>query len=77
MSSWVDKALCRSLFVRPQWWDLALDNNARMSEDNAEAIRICGTCDVQPECLAHAINTNELYGIWGGTTPQQRLGATR
>jgi WhiB family transcriptional regulator, redox-sensing transcriptional regulator len=33
---------------------------------------ICRSCAAQPECLATAIATGEVYGIWGGFTPRER-----
>lgn len=38
----------------------------------AIAKRICGGCDVQDECLAYAIETNQVAGIWGGFTEDER-----
>lgn len=36
------------------------------------AKKYCGTCPVQRECATYAIVANELYGIWGGLTSNQR-----
>lgn len=36
------------------------------------ALAICRGCDVQPECLAAALNAGECEGIWGATTPRER-----
>ena len=36
------------------------------------ARRICRNCPVQAECLDFALNQENLYGIWGATTPNQR-----
>jgi WhiB family transcriptional regulator, redox-sensing transcriptional regulator len=37
-----------------------------------KAQRICARCEVQRECLEFALNTGETYGVWGGTTPEER-----
>ena len=37
-----------------------------------EAKAICATCPVRATCLAFAIETNQEYGIWGGTTEDER-----
>lgn len=34
--------------------------------DVARAKAICGTCEIQPECLQGAIDRGEEHGIWGG-----------
>lgn len=33
---------------------------------------ICGPCPVRAQCLAHAINTGENHGIWGGVLESKR-----
>jgi WhiB family redox-sensing transcriptional regulator len=37
-----------------------------------EARRICDGCQVRQQCLDFAMQTGETYGIWGGTTPEER-----
>jgi WhiB family transcriptional regulator, redox-sensing transcriptional regulator len=36
------------------------------------AKRICGACGVRESCLEYAIEANEEYGVWGGTSPRER-----
>ena len=43
----------------------------------AKAQRICGRCTVRRECLEFAMNSREVHGIWGGTTPEERVRARR
>jgi WhiB family redox-sensing transcriptional regulator len=38
-----------------------------------EAKSICWGCPVADECLEYAIESNQTYGIWGGTTEQERV----
>jgi len=38
----------------------------------ARAKVICGGCPVRQECLEFALAHDQLYGIWGGTTPEDR-----
>jgi WhiB family transcriptional regulator, redox-sensing transcriptional regulator len=38
----------------------------------ARAKTICARCQVQRECLEFAIAHHQAYGIWGGTTPEDR-----
>jgi len=32
----------------------------------------CGTCPVQQQCLDFALKTRQEFGIWGGTTEDER-----
>jgi len=43
----------------------------------AKAKAICETCKVKTECLEFAIQINERYGIWGGTTEEERQSIKR
>ena len=36
------------------------------------AQKMCQTCPVIKECAAFAVANGELYGVWGGLTPNQR-----
>ncbi|MDQ1436794.1 MAG: WhiB family transcriptional regulator, redox-sensing transcriptional regulator [Acidimicrobiaceae bacterium] len=37
-----------------------------------QAKAICARCPVRDTCLAFAIETNQEYGVWGGTTEDER-----
>jgi WhiB family redox-sensing transcriptional regulator len=43
----------------------------------AEASDACGGCPVRAECLERALRLNISYGIFGGTTPEQRQSMRR
>ena len=43
----------------------------------AKAQQICAGCAVRQQCLDFAMQTREPSGIWGGTTPEDRLRAHR
>ena len=43
----------------------------------ARAKMICAGCQVRQECLEFALAHDQVYGIWGGTTPQDRQRARR
>ena len=34
---------------------------------------LCASCPVVDDCLAFALETNQIDGIWGGTTPAERV----
>ena len=38
----------------------------------AAAKAVCATCAVQAQCLEFAIATNQEYGVWGGTSEEER-----
>lgn len=42
------------------------------AEPAREALALCAVCPVQTECLSHALTFPEEYGVWGGTTEQER-----
>lgn len=43
--------------------------NKREQEYNAK--QICASCPISAECLQFAVD-NQLMGIWGGTTDEER-----
>jgi WhiB family transcriptional regulator, redox-sensing transcriptional regulator len=43
----------------------------------AEAKAVCAGCPVRRECLAFALGTEQVHGIWGGTTARERVIAQR
>jgi WhiB family transcriptional regulator, redox-sensing transcriptional regulator len=43
----------------------------------ARAKAICAGCTVRLECLEFAMTHDQVYGIWGGTTPEDRQRARR
>ena len=41
-------------------------------EANSPARAICAACPVREPCLEYALEANEKYGIWAGTTEDER-----
>jgi WhiB family transcriptional regulator, redox-sensing transcriptional regulator len=41
-------------------------------EQVAEAKEVCARCQVRPECLAFALRTRQVHGVWGGMSEQER-----
>jgi WhiB family redox-sensing transcriptional regulator len=37
-----------------------------------QAVKICDACPVKEVCLEYALGNDEVWGIWGGLTPNQR-----
>ena len=46
-------------------------------EQTARAQAICAACQVRRECLAFALQTGQIHGIWGGTTEHERAAERR
>jgi WhiB family transcriptional regulator, redox-sensing transcriptional regulator len=47
------------------------------SKDITRALSICESCPVKRQCLEFAMRTGESSGIWGGTTPEERIRVLR
>ena len=41
------------------------------------AKRICHECEVRDLCLQYALETNQVTGVWGGTTEEERRSVRR
>ncbi len=41
------------------------------SEAEADALAMCSICPAQEACLAYAVQTRQLFGIWGGRTQRE------
>ena len=39
------------------------------------ALRLCGECPFRVPCAQYAVDTDQRYGIWGGTTERKREAA--
>ncbi|MDR1448000.1 MAG: WhiB family transcriptional regulator [Candidatus Ancillula sp.] len=42
-----------------------------------DAKRVCGECTVKGQCLAFAIENDQRFGIWGGTSERERRSIRR
>jgi WhiB family transcriptional regulator, redox-sensing transcriptional regulator len=71
---WRSAAACRS--ADPDLF-FPISDSGPAREQAAKAKAICATCRVRRECLAFALRTGQVYGIWGGTTEHERATARR
>lgn len=71
---WRSAAACRS--ADPELF-FPISHSGKSLEQVAEAKAICAGCPVGRECLAFALRTRQVHGIWGGTTEQERAVAGR
>lgn len=66
---WVHDAACAP---HPKEWWFPDGDRRTIWHQSARAKTICNTCPVREECLAYAIENDERYGIWGGTSQRER-----
>ena len=66
---WRSAAACRS--ADPEVF-FPISNSGKSLEQIAKAKAICAGCPVGRECLAFALRTHQVYGIWGGATEEER-----
>jgi WhiB family redox-sensing transcriptional regulator len=71
---WRSAAACRS--ADPDLF-FPISDSGPAREEAAKARAICATCQVRRECLAFALRTEQVHGIWGGTTEHERAAARR
>ncbi len=62
---WVALAACRDA-------DPELFFSDGNGDRTAVALRICAGCAVAEECLEWAMTARAAFGVWGGTTEQDR-----
>lgn len=65
---WRNQAACAVDFDDDDFFPLQ-GQTARVRRAKA----VCATCPVQPECLQHALDTDEVNGVWGGLTARERF----
>lgn len=41
-------------------------------DEERVALALCRTCTVRNDCLDHALELRERFGVWGGTTEKDR-----
>ena len=69
---WMPNAACRTAdpedFFGP-------DGERITSRERREkqARKTCATCPVSRQCLGYAVATKQGAGIWGGTSPEERI----
>jgi WhiB family redox-sensing transcriptional regulator len=62
-------AACR--FTDPELF-FPVSNSGQSLNQVTEAKKVCAACVVLPECLAFAMRTQQVHGIWGGMTEEER-----
>lgn len=73
MLNWADHALCFGM--NPD--DFFPEQGQSSNERTKEAQKVCKKCPVRTECLMHALNLPESFGIWGGIPNRSRMKISR
>jgi WhiB family redox-sensing transcriptional regulator len=64
---WQDDALCAQTAPEMFFPGKGDGATARVTK------RLCASCDVLEQCLSYALaQSDEIEGIWGGTSPKER-----
>lgn len=72
--AWYERAVCRGHPVgtwHPCLRGETIENSYRIAR------AVCHRCPVRLDCLEHALTHGEPYGMWGGTTPDERRAIRR
>lgn len=64
LDDWRDQALCSQVDAEVFF--------PGSGESNRPAKRICGMCEVRAECLQHALDKGERFGVWGALSERER-----
>ena len=49
-----------------------ISSSGRSLEQATAAKAVCSRCQVRAECLAFAVRTRQIHGVWGGLAPEER-----
>lgn len=67
--TWADRASCGE--VGGDEWFPEKGGSSRAAK------KVCGRCEVRQECLEYALEHDERWGVWGGTSERQRRALKR
>jgi len=68
---WQERAACRGL-QRKMFFHSHHERGPTRLRREAEAKAVCHRCPVISECRQHALRVQEPYGIWGGSSIEER-----
>jgi WhiB family redox-sensing transcriptional regulator len=69
---WRDYATCRLSDSR-LFFDRDHESFIQREGREATAMAVCAACPAQRECLDYALAIPEKFGVWGGTTAEERV----
>ena len=67
---WQDQGACKGVTEHSIFFPNTGEQGWQAKQ--AKAIAICRGCQVKEECLNHALQNDEHFGVWGGTTERGR-----
>ncbi len=65
---WWKRGACSEL--NPDWTDKYFYSDKKENQEIAKSF--CAVCPVRTECLDDAVKSKNKFGIWGGTTYEER-----
>lgn len=65
-----ERGLCRYAPDPEIWWPNGTTGDEELKI--TEAKQVCDICPVKLECLLYAVEERQYFGIWGGTTEEER-----
>jgi WhiB family redox-sensing transcriptional regulator len=69
---WQYQGACRNADPELFFLETGLRGPTKRKKENA-ALAVCNKCPVISQCREWALRVPEIYGVWGGTTADQRL----
>lgn len=69
---WQFQGACNGVDTNKFYLEEGMRGKNKTNREQA-AVTLCNTCPVKAKCLEHALSTPEFYGVWGGSTEEQRL----
>ncbi|GAY13665.1 WhiB family transcriptional regulator [Mycobacterium sp. shizuoka-1] len=68
---WRLQARCRGMPIEV-FFLASTEKGSLRTAHEANAKRICLSCNVRRRCLTYAMEISEQHGVWGATTPAER-----
>jgi WhiB family redox-sensing transcriptional regulator len=69
-SDWRAESACAESSGTKLFFPVGVTGAAEIQIHQAKAV--CAQCPVKAQCLEFAITTNQEYGVWGGTSEEER-----
>ena len=71
--TWQQTGACRSGVAAEDFYPpMHTERKHERLARERRAKSVCASCPVRDECLEHAIDVDERYGIWGGLNQDER-----